>query len=102
MNKLGIALRKCAPDEHACRQESNPNRSSLRGFESQKHPRRFLWSVGIASAWVEDLIYNSSRLSQYQLAERGFRLLSSPRAQGGGYDTGRVRLSSTNISQGSH
>ena len=29
-----------------------------------KHPRRFLWSVGMASAWVDDLIYNSSRLSQ--------------------------------------
>jgi len=26
--------------------------------------RRFLWSVGMASAWVEDVIYNSSRLSQ--------------------------------------
>ena len=35
-----------------------------RGFDSQKHPRRLLWSVGMASAWVEDLIYNSIRLSQ--------------------------------------
>jgi len=31
VNKLGKALRKCAPDEHACRQESNPNGSSLCG-----------------------------------------------------------------------
>jgi len=30
----------------------------VRGIESQKRPRRFLWSGGIASAWVEDLIYN--------------------------------------------
>jgi len=26
------------------------------GLREPKHPRRFLWSVGIASAWVEDLI----------------------------------------------
>jgi tripartite-type tricarboxylate transporter receptor subunit TctC len=30
----------------------------------KSQPRRFLWSVGMASAWVEDLIYNSYRLSQ--------------------------------------
>jgi len=58
VNKLATALRKCAPDEHACCQESNPDGVPVRGIESQKHPRHFPWSVGIPSAWIEDLIYN--------------------------------------------
>src|SRR5262249_26934895 len=37
----------------------------------------------MASAWVEDLIYNSSDWLNSQLAERGFRPLSGSRAQGG-------------------
>src|SRR5262245_58942173 len=37
----------------------------------------------MASAWVEDLIYNSSNWLNSQLAERGFRPLSGSRAQGG-------------------
>src|SRR5215467_5342974 len=36
----------------------------------------------MASAWVEDLIYNSSNWLNSQLAERGFRPLSGSRAQG--------------------